>query len=67
FGRTSHLCAIDLRNGRIDKEEAKKLINEYDGKRPESLDGFLEYLGITEEEFNNMIKPHVVKPWIFPC
>ena len=51
FSRTSHLMSLDLRNNRITIEKAKELIEQYDGKRPASLDLFLKFLGITEEEF----------------
>ena len=40
---------------RITKETAVKLISEFEGKRPPSLDIFLSYLNMTEEEFNEII------------
>ena len=42
-------------------EEAKKLITE-DGKKPPSLDVFLEYVGLTEKEFNEIITNQVIPP-----
>ena len=65
YGRTNHLCSIDIRSGRMDRETALKLEAEYDGKRPASLDWFLEQIGITEEEFNEIMKLHIVEPWEF--
>lgn len=62
FGRTAHLMSLDLRNGRISQEKARELIAKYDGKRPASLDVFLDYLGITEEEFMKIALSHVVAP-----
>jgi N-acetyl sugar amidotransferase len=61
-GRTAHLSAIDLRNGRITKEQAIKNINKYDGKRPANLDLFLKSVGLTEEEFDSVVKSHAVFP-----
>lgn len=61
-GRTAHLSAIDIRNGRIDKSTAKKNIDNYDGKKPKGLNIFLESLGITENEFNEIVKSHSVYP-----
>ena len=55
FGRTAHLCAIDLRKGRTTKEKAKELINKYDGKRPDSIEEFLDYINIGEDDFYNII------------
>ena len=46
----------------IDPQEAKKLNDMYDGVKPQSLEIFLEYMGLTEDEFNNFIKPTVVAP-----
>jgi N-acetyl sugar amidotransferase len=62
FGRTNHLVNIDIRNGRLSRDEAMKLVQEHDGKRPASLDVFLEYVGLTEEEFMAIALPHVVSP-----
>ena len=46
YTRPSHLSAIDLRNKRISLDEAKKNSKEFEGKRPPSLDIFLEYVGL---------------------
>ena len=63
YARTAHLTSIDIRKGRLDRETAQKLVAEYDGFRPASLDLFLQYLDITEEEFNEIALSHVVAPW----
>lgn len=65
FGRTAHLVSLDVRNGTMTRDEALKLVKENDGKRPASLDIFLDVLGITEEEFLNYLALHEVKPWSF--
>lgn len=62
FGRTTHLTSIDIRNGRMTREEAEDLVKHYDGKRPGSLDIFLRYLGISEAEFMEIVKAHAVEP-----
>ena len=64
FGRTAHLVAIDLRNGRITPEEAVALIHQYDGQRPASLDVFLEYVGLSEPEFMEIALQHVIDPHV---
>jgi glutamine amidotransferase len=56
------MTALDLRNGRMEKAEAERLVREYENKRPPSLDIFLEYLDITEEEFNGIVLNTVVPP-----
>lgn len=62
FGRTAHLVNIDIRNGRMSREDGMRLAEEYDGKRPASLDVFLEYLQINEQEFNELAMRHQVSP-----
>jgi hypothetical protein len=54
FGRTAHLCAIDLRRSDIDKAEAERLTETYDGQRPASMDSWLDYIGMTESEFEEL-------------
>ena len=63
YSRVSQMTALDLRNGRIAKEHADKLIADYEGRKPPSLDLFLEYLGITEDQFNHIVAKTVVPPF----
>lgn len=62
YSRVTQMTSLDLRNGRIEKDEADRLIGQYEGKRPPSLDLFLEYLEISEAEFNDMVRKTVVPP-----
>lgn len=65
WARPSHLASIDIRNGRLTREEGMELINKYEGERPASLDLFLEFLDLTEEEFMKIATSHVVDPHKF--
>ena len=65
YTRPSHLSAIDLRHGKISKDEALKNIEDFEGKRPPSLDIFLEYVGLTEDEFYDIATSHKISPWQF--
>lgn len=62
YARTTHLTSIDIRNGRMEREQALQLIHQYEGKKPASLEVFLEYLGLTEKEFNDIAISHWVNP-----
>jgi N-acetyl sugar amidotransferase len=64
YSRPSHLVALDIRHGRITKEEGEKFIQEYEGKRPPSLDLFLDFVGLTEQEFIDIAMKHQVSPYI---
>ncbi|KTD24307.1 LPS biosynthesis protein [Legionella lansingensis] len=63
YSRPSHLVALDIRHGRLTLEEGKKLIAEYEGRRPPSLDLFLDFIGLTEEEFLDIAMSHQVSPY----
>ena len=63
YSRVSHLMALELRKGAINKEGAEKLTSEFEGKRPASLDLFLNMLGLSEEDFEEIIQKHRVDPW----
>ena len=65
YGRSNHLLSIDIRNGRKTREEAVEIERQYDGKRPASMDWFLETVQMTEEEFYKYLEPHQVHPWKF--
>jgi len=56
FGRaTDHAC-IDIRNGRLTRQEAIKLVEQYDGKYPTgSLVEFLAMFGMSQEEFDRIV------------
>ena len=64
-GRTNHLACIDIRNGELDREEGLMLTQEYDGKRPASLDQFLKVIDITEEDFEKILLDNSVIDWGF--
>ena len=63
YTRPSHLAAIDIRNRRMTLEEARLMIQQYEGKRPPSLDLFLEFIGLTEAEFLQIAMSHQVSPY----
>lgn len=64
-GRTNHLACIDIRNGEMLREDGLQLAEEYDGKRPASLDDFLQILGISEQEFEQILLDNAVVDWGF--
>ncbi|MDG2297232.1 MAG: N-acetyl sugar amidotransferase [Gammaproteobacteria bacterium] len=62
YTRPTHLATLDIRNDRISREDGLRLIEQYEGKRPPSLDIFLEYVGLTEHEFMEIAISHEVSP-----
>jgi N-acetyl sugar amidotransferase len=65
YGRANHLLSIDIRNGRKTREEAAEIEYQYDGKRPASMDWFLDILKMSEDEYYDILKPLQVHPWEF--
>lgn len=63
FGRSHHLANIAIRHGHMTRAEGDELQNLHDGKRPQSLDKFLEMMGFSEEEFMEILRSHQVDPW----
>lgn len=64
-GRTNHLACIDIRNGDLDRDTGMKLAEEYDGKKPASLNRFLKVIDITEAEFEKILLDNQVFDWGF--
>jgi N-acetyl sugar amidotransferase len=63
YTRPAHLASLDIRHGRIDREQGLELVRKYEGKRPPSLDLFLKFVGLTEEEFLDIAMGHGVSPY----
>ncbi len=61
YSRISQNMAYEIRNKNISEEKAKELIKE-EGKKPHSLEVFLEYIGLSEEEFKDIISSQVIPP-----
>lgn len=62
YSRVSQMTALDIRNGHMTKEEAERLVEKYEGYKPQSLKIFLEYLDLSEAEFNDIVRKTVVPP-----
>lgn len=62
YSRVTQMTALDSRKGIISREEADKLIDDYEGKKPPSLQLFLDYVGLTEAEFNKIVETTCVPP-----
>ena len=62
YSRVSQMVALDLRNGRISKERGQQLVDEFEGRKPPSLELFLDYVGLDQAEFNEIVGATVVPP-----
>lgn len=64
YSRPSHLVALDARNNRLTPQEGAALVAQYEGRRPPSLDHFLSFTGLTEQEFLDIAMSHQVSPYV---
>jgi len=56
FGRTSDHVCIDIRNGRMSRDEGVALVKKYDGKLPKnSIANFLTFSGMSRSEFESVL------------
>ena len=55
YGRATDDASMEIRHGRMTREEGVKLVAEYDSNRPQTLDTYLDFLDISEEEFESYI------------
>jgi hypothetical protein len=62
YTRISQINAFHLRSHRMELERARQL-NQMEGCKPPSLQVLLEYLGLTESEFNEVVKGTTVPPY----
>ena len=52
YGRASDHASKDIRRGSMTREEGIKMVKKYDSVKPSDLKRWLEYVDMTEEEFN---------------
>ncbi|WP_394838071.1 N-acetyl sugar amidotransferase [Pendulispora rubella] len=62
YSRATQITAFHVRNGRMTPEQALPYVMN-EGKRPPSLDVLLGYLGMTESEFNTIVRATEVSPY----
>lgn len=63
YSRVTQINAFHVRNQRMNTKEAQLLNRQNDGRKPPSLEVFLEYIGFTEEEFNQLAKSMAIPPY----
>ena len=63
YARATHLTSIDIRNGLLSREVAHSIVSNSENTKPYSLPLFLEIMGISEVELEEIISTHVIDPW----
>lgn len=57
YGRGTDDASMEIRHGRISREEGAKLVEEYDSTTPSTLQTYLDFVGMSLEEFYEMVEP----------
>ena len=57
YGRATDDATNEIRYGRMTREEGIEMVRQYDHVRPKSLDTYLEFLQMTEVEFEAAVEP----------
>jgi N-acetyl sugar amidotransferase len=57
YGRATDDASTEVRHGRMTREEAIDLVAQYDHRRPGTLDTYLSFLKVSEQEFMDWVAP----------
>lgn len=56
YGRATDDASMEIRHGRITREEGLRLIKDYDANEPRTFDYYLDFLGMSRSEFFSAIE-----------
>ena len=57
YGRATDDTSMEIRHGRMMRNEGIELVKQYDHVKPHTLDTYLKFLRVTEQEFYDWIEP----------
>jgi hypothetical protein len=57
YGRATDDASMEIRHGRMTREEGIELVKKYDHIRPSTLDNYLDFLEISEKQFYDWVEP----------
>jgi N-acetyl sugar amidotransferase len=57
YGRATDDASMEIRHGRMTREEGMEMVRRYDSREPSTLKSYCDFLGITKEEFYRWIGP----------
>jgi len=56
YGRGTDDASMEIRHGRMTREEGQEAVRRYDAREPSSLEGYCEFLGITRGQFYDLVE-----------
>lgn len=57
YGRATDDASIEIRHGRMSREEGIEMVKRYDAREPSTLRHYCEFLSITVEDFYKLVEP----------
>ena len=63
YSRITQLNSFKVRKGAMEPSAAVDLNKKLDGRKPHSLEIFLEYVGLNESEFQDILKSMAIPPY----
>lgn len=55
YGRATDDASMEIRHGRMTREEGLEMVRRYDAQEPSSLDFYCDFLGITKDYFYGLV------------
>ena len=56
YGRTTDDASMEIRHGRMSREQGMELVKEYDSREPSSLESYCDFLGIKKSKFYSLVE-----------
>jgi len=56
YGRATDDASMEIRHGRMTREEGLEMVRRYDANEPSSLEYYSEFLGITKDRFYGLVE-----------
>ncbi len=57
YGRATDDASMEIRHGRMTREEGLDLVRQYDAKEPSTLGTYCDFLGISKDDFYALVDP----------
>jgi N-acetyl sugar amidotransferase len=57
YGRATDDASMEIRHGRMSREEGIEMVRRYDAREPSTLANYCDFLGITKSRFYEIVEP----------
>ncbi len=57
YGRATDDASMEIRHGRMSREEGMAMVKRYDDREPSTLEFYCDFLGITKQQFYDWVEP----------